>query len=85
MVAHLLDATNAFVGSRIDKEIFMEIPQGLYDHEFSMNYSKDRILPLGPSTNLSADSQRLSKDLHSKFQRIIGQLTYLAGGTRPDI
>ncbi|EED15089.1 conserved hypothetical protein [Talaromyces stipitatus ATCC 10500] len=174
MVAHLLDATNAFVGSRIDKEMFMEIPQGLEDHgvgptepdqvceilqslyglrqsanlwnqkvksfvntigfkpstadssvfinergviialyvddilvfeetqEISSNEDpglakkilesespgfqmEDRILPLGPSTNLSADSQRLPKDLHSKFRRIIGRLTYLAGGTRPDI
>jgi hypothetical protein len=208
MIAHLLDATNAFVGSKIDKEMFMEIPQGLEDHgfgptepdqvceilqslyglrqsanlwnqkvksfvetigfksstadssvfinergviialyvddilvfskatkdidwtkkklkefhpmkdsglakkilgiritwlpnggirldqefyatqmlkEFGMDHSKDRILPLGPSTNLSADSQRLPKDLHSKFRRIIGRLTYLAGGTRSDI
>jgi hypothetical protein len=54
-------------------------------NEFGMNHSKDRILPLGPSTNLFADSQRLPKDLHSKFRSIIGRLIFLAGGTRPDI
>jgi hypothetical protein len=27
--AHLLDATNAYVGSKIDKQIFMEIPEGV--------------------------------------------------------
>jgi transposase InsO family protein len=27
--AHLLDATNAYVGSQIDKQIFMEMPQGI--------------------------------------------------------
>jgi reverse transcriptase-like protein len=29
LVAHLLDATNAYVGLRIDKKIYMEIPQGV--------------------------------------------------------
>ena len=29
LVAHLLDATNAYVGSKIDKQIYMEIPQGV--------------------------------------------------------
>jgi hypothetical protein len=27
--AHLLDATNAYVGSKIDKQIYMEIPEGV--------------------------------------------------------
>jgi hypothetical protein len=27
--AHLLDATNAYVGSKIDKQIYMEIPEGI--------------------------------------------------------
>lgn len=208
MIAHLLDATNAFVGSKIDKEVFMEIPQGLDDHgfgptesdqvceilqslyglrqsanlwnqkvksfvdtigfkpstadssvfindrgiiialyvddilvfgkatkdikqvkeklmefhpmkdfelvkkilgiritwlpnggirldqefyatqmiqEFGMDQSRDRILPLGPSIDLNTSSQRLPRELHSKFRRIIGRLTYLAGATRPDI
>jgi hypothetical protein len=27
--AHLLDAINAYVGSKIDKQIFIEIPEGV--------------------------------------------------------
>jgi hypothetical protein len=27
--AHLLDTTNAYVGSKIDKQIYMEIPEGV--------------------------------------------------------
>jgi hypothetical protein len=27
--AHLLDATNAYVGSKINKQIYMEIPEGV--------------------------------------------------------
>jgi hypothetical protein len=27
--AHLLDTMNAYVGSKIDKQIFMEIPEGV--------------------------------------------------------
>ena len=34
---HLLDADNAFVGSNLDKEIFMEPPPGLDESEYSSN------------------------------------------------
>ena len=33
LTAHLLDATNAYVGSQIDKQIFMEIPEGVEPDE----------------------------------------------------
>lgn len=29
LTAHLLDATNAFVGLKLDKQIYMEVPKGL--------------------------------------------------------
>jgi hypothetical protein len=32
LVAHILDTTNAYIGSKIDKQIYMEIPQGI-DHQ----------------------------------------------------
>ena len=31
LIAHILDATNAFVGSQLDKDTFMEPPPGLND------------------------------------------------------
>ena len=29
LTAYLLDATNAFVGSQVNKQIFMEVPEGI--------------------------------------------------------
>uniref|UniRef100_A0A093XC52 Retrovirus-related Pol polyprotein from transposon TNT 1-94 n=1 Tax=Talaromyces marneffei PM1 TaxID=1077442 RepID=A0A093XC52_TALMA len=173
LTAHLLDATNAFVGSKLDKQIYMEVPKGLPKslqprkdepstadpgtfinergtiialyvddilvfsknekaieltkeklkefhpmkdsgrvnkilgiritwldgsirldqefytirilEEFDMLESKPQMLPLSPNLNLDEDSPKLSHEAHSQFRHAIGRLTYLAGGTRPDI
>jgi transposase InsO family protein len=54
--------------------------------EFEMMNARDQDLPLNPSVDLNDESSRkLTRDLHAKFRQIIGRLTYLAGGTRPDI
>jgi hypothetical protein len=50
-----------------------------------MEDSKPQKLPLSPSVNLNEDSPRLSRELHSEYRHVIGRLTYLAGGTRPDL
>jgi hypothetical protein len=42
--------------------------------------------PLNPSMDLNDEaSRKLTRELHAKFRTIISQLTFLAGGTRPDI
>jgi hypothetical protein len=54
--------------------------------EFGMKDAKAKHLPLSPSMNLSDEnSPNLNRESHSDFRQIIGKLTYLAGGTRPDI
>jgi hypothetical protein len=53
--------------------------------EFNMQDSKPQKLPLSPSINLNEESPRLTRELHSKYRHAIGRLTYLAGGTRPDL
>jgi hypothetical protein len=54
--------------------------------EFDMTESAPQDTPLNPSINLDDESSRkLPRDLYDKFRKIIGRLTYLAGGTRPDI
>ncbi|KAE8555293.1 hypothetical protein EYB25_003841 [Talaromyces marneffei] len=53
--------------------------------EFDMLESKPQMLPLSPNLNLDEDSPKLSHEAHSQFRHAIGRLTYLAGGTRPDI
>ncbi|EED18962.1 conserved hypothetical protein [Talaromyces stipitatus ATCC 10500] len=53
--------------------------------EFNMLEAKPQKLPLSPSINLDKDSRRLSREAHSQFRHAIGRLTYLAGGTQPDI
>ncbi|KAF7174279.1 hypothetical protein CNMCM6106_008468 [Aspergillus hiratsukae] len=68
-------------GIRLDQEFYA---QRILE-EFGMMKSKERTIPLSPSTDLNQKSPRLPKVLHSKFRHIIGRLTYLAGGTRLDI
>lgn len=54
--------------------------------EFDMLNSNPQDIPLSPSIDLNDESsKKLPRDLHDKFRQIIGRLTYLAGGTRPDI
>jgi hypothetical protein len=54
--------------------------------EFGMTESTPQDIPLSPSIDLDdRSSRKLTRDLHSKFRKIIGRLTYLAGRTRPDI
>jgi hypothetical protein len=54
--------------------------------EFGMTESTPQRTPLNPSLDLDDEtSRKLSRDLHAKFRKIIGRLTYLASGTRPDI
>ncbi|EEA19268.1 hypothetical protein PMAA_015260 [Talaromyces marneffei ATCC 18224] len=53
--------------------------------EFDMLESKPQMLLLSPNLNLDEDSPKLSHEAHSQFRHAIGRLTYLAGGTRPDI
>ena len=50
-----------------------------------MEDSKPQKLPLSPSVNLNEDLPRLTQELHSEYRHVIGRLTYLAGGTRPDL
>jgi hypothetical protein len=54
--------------------------------EFGIKDTKAKHLPLSPSINLSDEnSPNLNRESHSEFRQIIGKLTYLASGTRPDI
>ena len=66
---------------RLDQELYA---RSILE-EFRMTELAPRGTPLDPSTNLDDVSMKLSRDLHDKFRKIIGRLTYLAGGTRPDI
>ena len=65
----------------LDQEVYAE--QIL--EEFRMGDSKPQKLPLSPSINLNEDSPRLTRELYSEYRHVIGWLTYLAGGTRPDL
>ena len=67
---------------RLDQEVYAKSIL----EEFGMTESKPQETPLSPSIDLNDGSTRkLSRDLHAKFRKIIRQLTYLTGGTRPDI
>ena len=67
---------------RLDQELYA---RSILE-EFGMAESASKNTPLNPSTDLDDKSSRkLPRDLHDKFRKIIGRLTYLAGGTRPDI
>jgi hypothetical protein len=54
--------------------------------EFGMTDSAPQDTPLNPSFDLDDEtSRKLPRELHEKFRKIIGRITYLAGGTRADI
>jgi hypothetical protein len=69
---------------------FIRLDQEFYARtileEFGMMDAKDEYVPLSPSIDLNdMSSRRLTRELHSKFRKIVGRVTYLAGGTRPVI
>ena len=68
-------------GVRLDQQHYIQ--QTL--EEFGLAECNSQPLPLGPGTDLNAESPRLPKEPHSKFRHMIGRLTYVAGGTRCDI
>ena len=47
LLAHMLDASNAFIGLDLDKPNYMEIPEGLQD--FNPDATEDMILELRKS------------------------------------
>ena len=49
LLAHVLDAVNAFTGSDLDKPNCMEIPEGLQDFDPDANASEGLILELRKS------------------------------------
>jgi hypothetical protein len=54
--------------------------------EFGMSDSSPQSTLLNPSMDLNDKaSRKLTRELHAKFRTIISRLTFLAGGTRPDI
>jgi hypothetical protein len=54
--------------------------------EFGIKNAKAKHLPLSLSINLSDEnSPNLNRESHSEFRQVIEKLTYLMGGTWPDI
>ena len=49
LLAHVLDAVNAFASSDLDKPNYMEIPEGLQDFDPEANVNKGMILELRKS------------------------------------
>lgn len=70
MIAHLLDATNAFVGSDLDKPNCMEIPEGLQD--FDPDAKGGMVLELKKSLYGLRQSANLWHRKISRFLQKIG-------------
>jgi hypothetical protein len=69
---------------------YIQLDQELYARsileEFRISNSSYQSTPLNPSMDLNnKTSQKLTRELHTKFRTIISRLTFLAGGTRLDI
>ena len=72
MVAHLLDASNAFVGSNLDKPNFMEIPEGLQDFDSDADTKGGMVLELKKSLYGLRQSANLWHRKIAQFLKKIG-------------
>jgi hypothetical protein len=80
LIAHLLDATNAFVGSKLDRQIYMEVPKGL--PKDLQPESSDQVCKLLQSLYGLRQSANL---WNSKVQQFVSSIGFKASTADPSV